>query len=101
MSVLHELFYGNIRPNDKHFEHDSQCAKFSKIISENRQNLIDFLRGIGAEEELHMLSQMINAQNEINCFSECEYFIEGFRLGSEVILDTFVTPQKNVLKDIN
>ncbi len=44
---------------------------------------------------------MINAQSELSQFSEIERFIEGFRLGAGIMLDTFILPQQSVIRDIS
>jgi len=78
-NILEELYYGNINPSAKCFVSDSRYAKFMKIISDNEEKLTTFLNGISAaEEERHLLSQLLNAQNEILLFSEQERFMEAF-----------------------
>lgn len=101
MNVLEELYHGNIRPNEKQFDRTSQYARFCEILTENERKLTAFLKALpNAEEEQHLLSQMINAQAEISGYSETERFIEGFRLGARFMLDAFVMPDNSVIRDI-
>lgn len=101
MTFLEDLFYGNISPNEKCFDRKSEYAKFFKIVTDNQDKLTEFLNSLPeAKEEQHLLSQMINAQSEITQFSEFERFIEGFRLGANVMLETFVMPYQSVIRDI-
>lgn len=101
MTILEDFYYGNIIPNDKCFDPKSKYAKCAEIFTDNEEKLIAFLKALpNAEEEQRLLSQMIEAQNEINRFSEVERFIEGFRLGASFMLDTFVVPQQSVIRDI-
>ena len=95
--ILTELFYGNISPIGKTFEKDSKYAAFSAIAAENENLLSAFLKG---DEEDHLFSQLMNVQSEILEFTERERFLEGFRLGAKIILDTFVLPGRSVLRDI-
>lgn len=102
MNVLEELFYGNINPNEKCFDRRSEYAKFNAIVSDNEEKLMKFLKGIPrTEEEQHFFSQLMNAQAEILSFSQLDRFIEGFQLGARFMLDTFILPQKSVVRDIN
>ncbi len=43
---------------------------------------------------------MITAQSEVSSFAELERFIEGFKLGAKIMLDTFVIPENSVIRDI-
>ena len=99
--ILEDLFYGNINPSDKCFDRQSTYAKFAKTIIDNDEKLMNFLKNLpNTQEEQHLLSQMINAQGELAAFTEFERFIEGFRLGAGVMLETFVLPQQSVIRDI-
>ena len=101
MNIIEELYCGNIQPNEKCFSPSSRYGEFVAIISENEAKLTMFLKALtNAEEEKHLLSQMMNAQSEINLFEGREKFIEGFRLGAKFMLDTFVVDEESVLGDI-
>lgn len=101
MSILEELFYGNINPNEKSLDRDSHYSAFLKMISDNETKLTKFLsEQPEATEEQHCFSQLINAQSEVQQFSERNRFIEGFQLGARFILDTFVMPEESVIRDI-
>lgn len=96
-NILIELFYGNISPIAKTFAEDSGYAAFSTIISENEKLLSEALKG-GSEE--HLFSHLMNVQQEILEFTERERFLEGFRIGAKIILDTFVLPGSSAIRDI-
>lgn len=101
MNILEELYFGNINPNEKKFERSSGYAKFCKIMTDNEHKLTEFLAALpNAENEQHLLTQMINAQSEVSGYSETERFIEGFRLGARFMLDMFVMPDNSVIRDI-
>ena len=97
-NLLEELYYGNIRPYAKCFERDSGYAALIKIISDNEEKLIEFLKA--AKEEANLFSQMMNALNEVLAFSEREQFIEGFQLGAKFMMDACLIPRNSVLQDI-
>jgi len=97
-NILEELFDGNICPNEKRFDTKSEYAKLVGVISDNEEKLTAFLSE--NPKEIDLLSQLLNAQSEINMFNERERFIEGFTLGAGFMLDTFLIPRKSVVADI-
>ena len=101
MNILEELYYVNVRPDEKCFDRKSEYAAFIKIIAENEERLLAFLNAQSeAKEEQHLFSQLMNAQGEVLRFSEMNRFIEGFQLGARFILDSLVLPQQSVIRDI-
>ena len=102
MTVLEDLYYGNLNPNAKCFSKNTEYMKFSKIVTDSAEKLTAFLEALpNAEEERHLLSQMLNAQSEISGFTEFEQFIKGFRLGAGIMIEAFIAPQQSVLRDRN
>ena len=95
-SIIETLYYGNIAPFEKYFERSSEFAGYMKEISESEEKLLAALN----EEERQVLTQLIEAESRLSCFSELEHFVEGFRLGAMFMLDTFVIPRKNAASDI-
>ena len=101
MNILEELYYGNIKPHEKTVRRESGYDKFVKIVSANEEKLTTFLKSIPkSEEEQHLFSQMINAQTEIAELDELERFIEGFKLGARLIIDTFLIERSSLIQDI-
>lgn len=72
--MLEELYYGNIRPNDKQFIRDTQFDKAMHVLSENEAKLTGLLEG----QEKKLLLDLVNAQSEVNGVTAVESFIEGF-----------------------
>lgn len=101
MNILEELYYGNINPNDKSFDYNSDYGKFIKTISDNEEKLSAYLNAIPtASEEQHLFSELMNAEREVLCISEFERFIEGFQLGAKFIMDTFLIERYSPIKNI-
>ena len=81
MNILEKLYYGNINPNAKTIDQNSEYDKFVKIIADNEEKLITYFDAIPTStEEQNLFSQLINAQLEVLSISELERFIEGFSL---------------------
>ena len=52
MTILEDLFYGNIDPNAKRFDKKSEYAKFSKIVIDSEELLTEFINKLpNAEKE--------------------------------------------------
>ena len=92
MSILEELYYGNINPNEKRrFDHNSERGRFIKIILDNEEALIAFLDKLpNASEEQKLFSQFIDAQSRFSEIECMERFAEGFQIGARFMLDTFL-----------
>ena len=99
MNILEDLYRGNIEPWSKEFDKQSAYGRLVKIIADTEKELTALTKERQAEQRL--LTQLIQAQNNVLDFCQLEYFIEGFQLGANFMLDTFVTPQKSVLRDTN
>jgi len=102
MNILEDLYFGNIHPSDACFDPHSEYAVLMKLAVENEEKLTAFLKDLkDAEEQQHLFSQLMNAQSEVSAFTERNSFIEGFQLGARFMLDTFLLPQKSVVRDIH
>lgn len=100
-NILEDLYHGEINPNVKCFNQDSDYARLMKIISDNESKLIIFLKGLSkAQEEQQLFLRLIDAQIGISEINELERFIEDFQLGARFMLDTFIIPRKSALENI-
>ena len=96
MNFIEELYYGNINPNEKRFDTDSQYAKALKLFCKNENKLNEKLQG----EESQIFNQLVNASDEIIACTGIENFKMGFILGVQLMADCFKYDTKTVFKDI-
>lgn len=97
MNIIEELYYGNIRPNERQIRHTAQYLKLCNIATDTERKLAAFLADLpDAENEKHLLLQMINAQAEISDYTETRRFVEGFRLGAQFVFDIFDLPNNSI-----
>lgn len=94
--MLEELYYGNIRPNDKQFIRDTQFDKAMHMLSENEAKLTDLLEG----QEKKLFLDLVNAQSEVNGVTAVESFINGFRLGARIAIEV-MNEEDGCLVDID
>ena len=77
MDTIRELFYGNIHPFERDVPKDSEGDKLAKLTIRHENALKATLN----ESEVEILEKYKDAMTELSCLSECEGFINGFRLG--------------------
>ena len=87
MTILENLWYGNISPSERTVQKNSEYAKLSKesLACEDRFIQELSVEGRQAYDE-HMRIQMALAG-----IDECDSFICGFRLGARMILEVLGT----------
>ena len=84
MSV--QLCYGNINTHKKRVISNLEFKKHVKVIFENEEKLSKTLK----DEEKYLFEQLLAAHEEVSSVELLEYFIEGWKLGSRFMLDTFI-----------
>ena len=84
-SVLEELYYGNIRPFANRREVSEEKQKVLQKMEDYRNQLLDSLTA----EQKHLWEEYERYANELTSQSECEIFIDGFRLGVRFALGLF------------
>ena len=85
MDTIRELFYGNIHPYEREIPKDSECDKLNKLIIRHDAALKATLN----EQETETLEKLKDALTEQSSFCECEGFINGFRLGVRLMVESF------------
>lgn len=84
-SVLEELYYGNIRPFANRREVSEEKQKVLQRMEDYRNQLLDSM----TPEQKHLLEEYENCASEITSQTECEIFIDGFKLGVRFALELF------------
>lgn len=88
-SIIEELYYGNIDPQNSGFERDAGVQRELRTISENE----DWLTGHLTGEEKKRFLDFIDAWSAGGGDATLDGSITGFRLGARFALDTFVLPE--------
>ena len=84
MDTIRELFYGNIHPFERDGPKDSEGDKLAKLTIRHENALKATLN----ESEAELLEKYKDAMTELSCLSECEGFINGFRLGVRLMAES-------------
>ena len=85
MDTIKELFYGNIHPFERDVPKDSEGDKLAKLTIRHETSIKITLN----ESEAEILEKYKDAMTELSCLSECEGFINGFRLGVRLMAESF------------
>lgn len=83
MSVLDELYEGNIYPAEIEHNKNSQYSEIKKIYLEDSKQLQVLLNS----QEKEIYEKTLESLFSLNYLSEKENFIRGFRLGAKLMLD--------------
>ena len=95
MNFIEELYYGNINPNEKRYNKDTQYAKTMRKFCDSENELGKMLKG----KPLHLVNDLINASDEIVAITSIENFKLGFRLGVQMICDSLICDD-SIFKDL-
>lgn len=95
MNIIEELYYGNINPNEKRFNPNTQYESALKRLCENEKKLTEKL----SDKELEMFNELINASDEINAVSSVENFKIGFRLGVKMMCNSLFYDKNEEFRD--
>ena len=83
MSVLEELWYGNIAPSERTIRKNSEYARLSKEALHCEEQFINELSDEGRKIYEERITKLL-----LKCgIEECDSFICGFRLGAKIILE--------------
>ena len=83
MSILKELFYGNITPNEGYFDCHSEYGKAMRVIADNERKLLALLK----DAEKNLFVGFRNAKSALNSITAEEKFVQGFKMGALMMIE--------------
>ena len=83
MTILENLWYGNIRPVEEFVDGNMEYKSLLRIVSKNRENFEETL----SPEQAELFEKFYTAVNEMNSTAEVEAFSCGFRLGVQLMTE--------------
>lgn len=89
MSILEDLFFGDIHPNLDSAGKGSQYDNALHTAESSENALMDLLRG----REKELLIAFANAQSELTGTTAVNKFTLGFRLGALFMVDVFTNAE--------
>lgn len=83
MSIIDDLWHGNITPNEQFFEKDSEYAAVLLEVLQHSKDLQNRLN----DEEAEILVKLTESMNEMCGIGERDAFVHGFTLGAKIIIE--------------
>ena len=93
MLILEELYDGNIAPMERDIRRGSEYHKILKRIDEQQKSLALSL----SREDMALYESIAESKCMLDAISEKEMFIEGFRLGAQIMLEVLTEPDRELM----
>lgn len=84
MTVLEDLWYGNIRPIENFIDGNMEYKGLLRLVSKNRESLENEL----SQKQLELFEKYNTSVNEMNSISETAAFQYGFSLGIRLMMES-------------
>ena len=84
MTVLEDLWYGNITPHEAVLQDDKRFKSLLSLMGKNRDKLSDTL----TEQQKEILEKYDDTVNELHSLSEQSAFQYGFSLGVRLMIES-------------
>lgn len=84
-NIIEQLYYGNINPQDRFCPKGSEALKIQRRVSALEEAVKSHL----SDSDQHILDDFCKAQLDLLCLSNLDAFVNGFRLGAKLAVDTF------------
>ena len=84
--TLKNLYFGNIRPCEQRMPFNSDLRRVLDKAARCERELTERL----GEADQTLLTELVNAQQQIDSITAQENFVQGFRLGVRVVAECMV-----------
>ena len=91
MSILEDLWYGNISPWERPFKKDSAYAELLALVVRHQEDLLGRLN----DEEKEIFEKFADCTTEMHDLTEREAFIKGFVIGTGSVIEAVTTEITN------
>ena len=88
MDIINELWYGNVSPFEQCTRGDKRLKELLKLVARNREEL----DGTLTDKQKETLEKFEDCMNEMHSITERDAFSYGFRLGVQLMAESFLLP---------
>ena len=88
MKTIDELWYGNISSFEQCTRGDKRLKELLKLVARNREEL----DGTLTDKQKETLEKFEECINEMHSITERDAFSDGFRLGVQLMAESFLQP---------
>lgn len=85
MTVLEDLYYGNITPFNEYY----QNPETDIAINKNNKIIDNLSAMLNTKEQQEAINTVINSQSKVLALTEKDAFLAGFKLGIKVMSEVF------------
>ena len=83
MTILEDLYYGNISPHERYIKCGSRVDRLVKLICKNEESLTATL----TEQQKETFEKFKDCTSELSCITEREAFSPGFILATRIMVE--------------
>ena len=87
MSILEDLWFGNISPWERPFKKDSAYAELLSLVIRHQEDLLGRLN----DEEKRIFEKYADCTTEMHDLNERTAFTKGFALGARIIIEVMTS----------
>ena len=87
MSILEDLWYGNISPWERPFKKDSEYAELLTLVVRHQEDLLSRLN----DDEKAIFEKYADCTTEMHDLNERVAFTKGFTLGAKIIIEVLIS----------
>ena len=92
MTILEDLWYGNVRPTERSIVRGSRLDNLMKLICQNEDDLMQGL----TDKQKESFEKFKDCQSEITDYLETEAFISGFAIAIKFMVEVMATALNTV-----
>ena len=90
MQILDRFWKGEVAPGERRYQPKEEYSKCFRIMEQCENYLKEHL----TEKEWNVFKEFTDAELEVGTLSDCDNFIEGFRMGVMFLMDVLLEPSK-------
>lgn len=87
MSILEDLWFGNISPWERPFKKNSAYAELLALVLRHQEDLLGRLN----DEEKEIFEKYADCTSEMHDLTEREAFIKEFTIGTRIVIEAMTT----------
>ena len=87
MTILEDLWYGNVRPTERSIVRGSRIDNLMKLLCQNEDDLMGGL----TEKQKESFDKVKDCQSEITDYLETEAFTQGFTIAVKLMVEVMKT----------
>ncbi len=93
MSILEDLYYGNVSPCDRDVKRGSKVDKLQTLVCKYEVELNQTL----TEKQKENLEKFKDAYSELYCYFERDMFAQGFIIATKIMIEVISTSKTDPL----